>query len=49
MAYKFTKSVYNIWMLTHLKRIYSAIDEIPSGANFEVSERASFSATQDSQ
>ena len=49
VAYKFTKSVYNTWMPTHLKRICSAIDEIPSGVNFDVSERASFSATQDSQ
>ena len=48
-AYKFTKSVYNTWIPTHLKRICSAIDAIPSGVNFEVSERASFSATQDSQ
>ena len=36
VAYKFTKSVYNMWMPTHLKRICSAIDEIPSGVNFEV-------------
>ena len=49
IAYKFTKSVYNTWMPTHLKRIYSAIDQIPPGVNFEVSERASFPATQDSQ
>ena len=48
-AYKFTKSVYNTWMPTHLKRLCSVIDQIPSGVNFEVSERASFSATQDSQ
>ena len=49
IAYKFSKSVYNTWMPTHLKRICSAIDAIPSGVNFEVSERASFPATQDSQ
>ena len=48
-AYKFTKSVYNTWMPTHLKRLCSAIDQIPSGVNFNVSERAYFSATQDSQ
>ena len=48
-AYKFTKSVYNTWMATHLKRICSAIDEILSNINFDVSERASFSAIHDSQ
>ena len=36
-------------MLSYLKRICSVINAIPSGVNFEVSERASFSATQDSQ
>ena len=48
-SYKFTKSVYNTWMPTHLKRLCSAIDQIPADVNFEVSERASFSAMQDSQ
>ena len=48
VTYKFTKSVYNTWMPTHLKRICSAINAIPSGVNFKVSERASFSASQDS-
>jgi hypothetical protein len=33
-AYKFTKSVYDIWMPTHFKRICSAIDQIPSDINF---------------
>ncbi|KKZ66532.1 hypothetical protein EMCG_01128 [[Emmonsia] crescens] len=28
VAYKFTKNIYDIWMLTHLKRICSVIDEI---------------------
>ena len=36
-AYKFTKNVYDVWMPTHIKRIRSAIDDIPSGINFEVS------------
>ena len=49
VAYKFTKSVYNTWMPTYLKKICSAINEIPSGVSFDVSEQASFSATQDSQ
>ncbi|OAT02937.1 hypothetical protein, variant 2 [Blastomyces dermatitidis ER-3] len=30
-AYTFTKNVYDIWMPDHLKRIRSAIDEIPRG------------------
>ena len=38
-AYKFTKNVYDIWMPTHLKRICSAIDELPPDLNFEVSEQ----------
>lgn len=38
-AYKFTKNVYDIWMPTHLKRICSAIDQLPSSLDFEVSER----------
>jgi len=37
-AYKFTKNVYDIWMPTHLKRICSAIDQIPSDVNFDVSQ-----------
>ncbi|KAI9779203.1 MAG: hypothetical protein M1816_003643 [Peltula sp. TS41687] len=42
-AYKFTKNVYNNWMPSHFKRICSAIDKIPSGINFELSQSASFS------
>ena len=37
-AYKFTKNVYDTWMPKHLERICSAIDEIPSGINFDVSQ-----------
>jgi hypothetical protein len=36
-AYRFTKSVYSIWMPTHLKRICSVIDTLP---NFEVSQQS---------
>ena len=36
-AYKFTKNVYDAWMPKHLKRICSAVDELPSDLNFEVS------------
>jgi hypothetical protein len=35
-AYKFTKNVYDVWMPQHLKRICSAIDEIPANIDFEV-------------
>ncbi|QVM06646.1 hypothetical protein D8B26_001352 [Coccidioides posadasii str. Silveira] len=35
-AYRFTKNVYDIWMPTHLKRICSAIDQIPPGFDFGV-------------
>ena len=37
-AYKFTKNVYDTWMPKHLERICSAVDEIPSGINFDVSQ-----------
>jgi hypothetical protein len=36
-AYRFTKSVYDIWMPNHLKRICSVIDHLPSDLDFEVS------------
>jgi hypothetical protein len=36
-VYKFTKNVYNIWMPSHLKRICSAIDDLPPDVNFDVS------------
>ncbi|KAF7885253.1 hypothetical protein EAF00_011071 [Botryotinia globosa] len=39
-AYKFTKNIYDIWMPMHLKRICSAIDDIPSDLNFEVSQQS---------
>ncbi|KAL5316341.1 hypothetical protein ACEPPN_015386 [Leptodophora sp. 'Broadleaf-Isolate-01'] len=39
-SYKFTKNVYDIWMPTHLKRICSVIDKLPSDLNFEVSEQS---------
>ena len=37
-TYKFTKNVYDVWMPTHLKRICSAIDQLPSSLDFQVSE-----------
>ena len=37
-AYKFIKNVYEVWMPTHLKRICSAIDQLPSILDFQVIE-----------
>ncbi|MCJ1352074.1 MAG: hypothetical protein MMC33_002058 [Icmadophila ericetorum] len=45
MAYKFT-NVYDVWMPLHLKRICSAIDELPSDINFDLSQVASFSQSE---
>ncbi|KIV84240.1 hypothetical protein, variant [Exophiala sideris] len=39
-AYKFTKSVYDIWMPPHFKRLCSAIDAIPLDINFELSQES---------
>ena len=35
-AYKFTKSVYDVWMPIHLQRICSAIDQLPPRLDFQV-------------
>jgi hypothetical protein len=37
-VYKFTKNVYDIWMLTHFKRICLVINKLLPDINFEVSE-----------
>lgn len=37
-AYKFTKNVYDVWMPTHLKRICSAVDQLPLSLDFQVSD-----------
>ena len=37
-AYTFTKNVYDVWMPIHLERICSAVDQLPSSLNFQVSE-----------
>lgn len=42
-AYKFTKNIYEVWMPLQLKRICSAIDELPSDLSFDLSQAASFS------
>ena len=38
-AFKFTKNVYDVWMPTHLERICSAVDQLPSSLDFEVSDQ----------
>lgn len=35
-AYRFTKNIYDTWMPDHLKKICSAIDQLPSKVNFDV-------------
>ena len=42
-AYKFTKNVYDTWMPKLHKLICSAIDDLPAGINFDLSQSASFS------
>ncbi|WPH02473.1 Hypothetical protein R9X50_00533700 [Acrodontium crateriforme] len=37
-AYRFIKNIYDVWMPVHFQRICSAIDEIPSGISFAMSE-----------
>lgn len=48
-AYTFTKNVYDIWMPIHLKRICSAIDELPPDIDFGLSQSASFPQELESQ
>ncbi|KAF2245184.1 hypothetical protein BU26DRAFT_386315, partial [Trematosphaeria pertusa] len=38
-AYTFVRNVYDIWLPEHFKRICSAIDMLPAGLNFEVSDQ----------
>ena len=39
-TYKFIKNVYDVWMPAHLKRICSAVDQLPSSLDFQVSEES---------
>ncbi|KAK5311903.1 hypothetical protein LTR93_011543 [Exophiala xenobiotica] len=39
-AYKFTKSIYDIWMPAHFKSLCSAIDAIPPDIQFELPEES---------
>ena len=43
-AYKFTMNIYEVWMPEILRRIKSAIDDLPSGVSFQVVQ--SFQASQ---
>lgn len=47
-AYTFTKNVYEVWMPEQLKRITSAIKDLPLGINFRLSQAShSSQASQD--
>jgi hypothetical protein len=48
-AYKFTRNVYDIWMPSHLKRICSVIDDLPSDLHFEVSQKSELGESRLSQ
>ena len=39
-AYRFTKSVYQIWMPAHFKRLCSVIDALPADLDFELSQQS---------
>jgi hypothetical protein len=39
-AHSFTKNVYNTWMPTYLKRLRSAIDDLPPELDFDVAPLA---------
>ena len=42
-AYKFTKNVYEIWMPILHEKMCSAINDLPAGISFDLSQSASFS------
>ena len=48
-AYKFTKAVYDTWMPIQYERICSAIDDLPSDIDFDLSQSASFSQSAPQQ
>ncbi|KUI70855.1 hypothetical protein VM1G_05984 [Cytospora mali] len=39
-AYRFTRNVYDNWMPDHFKRICSAIENLPAGINFDISQES---------
>ncbi|APA07891.1 hypothetical protein sscle_03g026610 [Sclerotinia sclerotiorum 1980 UF-70] len=48
-AYRFTKNVHDIWMPIQLERIRSAVDNLPSDLNFEVSQQSEQSELEESE
>ncbi|KAL8722333.1 MAG: hypothetical protein Q9225_001181 [Loekoesia sp. 1 TL-2023] len=48
LTYKFTKNVYSTWMPTHLKRICSIIDKLPSDISFELSQQSELQFSEES-
>ena len=48
-AYKFTKNVYDVWMPENFKRICSAIDDLPAGLNFELSQQSELQYPDDTE
>ena len=44
-AYKFTMNIYEVWMPEILRRIKSAVDDLPSDVNFHVGEPSQASET----
>lgn len=48
-AYKFIRNVYDVWMPTHLNRIRSAIDQLPSDLDFGLSQQFELQFPGDSE
>lgn len=48
-AYRFTRSIYAVFMPEHLERIRSAVDAIPADTNFEVSLSKSTPSDKESE
>lgn len=46
-AYKFTKNVYDVFMPLHLKRICSAVDELQTDPDFQVSQQSELQFPED--
>src|SRR5947199_1553516 len=47
-AYKFTKNVYDVWMLIHHNCMCSVIDQLPPDVDFEVSQGSNLQFTETS-
>ena len=48
-AFKFVRNAYNVWMPMHLNRICSAIDQLPSGLDFGLSQQFELQFPGDSE